>query len=110
MNRYTATGVLADMREGRRVLVLSPTRTIARLAFAEVVQFALPGERVRRANGEEGIWVEDGPGRVLFRTVRSVRGLAVDVLVFDFDPPGPIELESVWPVLNGSPIGEVIRP
>lgn len=112
MNRYTAAGVLADMRNGRRVLVLSETQQIARLALTEVAQGALPGEKVRRANGEEAIYAEHGPGCVLFASDRSlrVRGLTVDIVVFDGADRSWEQFKAIRPALAGSPIGEVIRP
>lgn len=112
MNRYIAAGVLADMRDGRRVLVLSETQRIARLAFAEVAQGTLPGEKVRRANGEEAIYAEHGSGCVLFASDRSLRarGLTMDVVVFDGSDRSWEQFKAIKPTLAGSPIGEVIRP
>lgn len=110
MNRYTAAGVLADMRNGRRVLVLSQTQPLARLAFAEVSTGAQPSERVRRANGDERITAAGGPGWIAFGSSggNRFRGVTADVVVLDAHAPG--NLDSILPVVAASPTGEVIRP
>lgn len=111
MNRYTAAGVLADIRDGRRVLVLSETQHLARCAFAEVTAGAQDGERVRRTNGDERITAEDGRGWVAFGSnCLRLRGFTVDVVVFDAHKPSPDELASVGLNIAGSPDSEVIRP
>lgn len=113
MNRYTAAAVLADMRQGRRVLVLSETRALARIAFTEVATDAQEGEPVRRAKGAQEITAGDGQGWVKFcsaRPLRGLRGITADVVVFDAHEPSPDALVSVAPNLAASPVGEVTRP
>lgn len=112
MNRYTVAGVLADMRKGRRVLVLAGTQNLARAAFVEAARSIMPGERVRRANGDEEINVEGGDGRVLFRSIGSggYRGLSVDVVVFAGLLPTREMLQAIRPNLAASLLAEVVRP
>lgn len=111
MNRYTAAGVLADMRDGRRVVVLAETPQLARLAFAEVAAHALPGERIRRANGNERITASEGRGWVAFGVSggNRFRGITVDTVVFDAHCPSPDALRAARPMLATSG-GDVIRP
>ncbi|WP_158074122.1 hypothetical protein [Micromonospora sp. CB01531] len=48
-----------------------------------------------------------------FRSVRStagLRGITVDVVVFDFPNPTYEAMQAVMPNIAGSPDGEVIRP
>ncbi|NJP33700.1 hypothetical protein [Micromonospora thermarum] len=110
MNRYTAAGVLADMRDGRRVVVLAETPHLARLAFAEVAAHALPGERIRRARGGERITAIGGRGCVAFGVSGSdrFRGLTADVVVFDAHAPSPDALAAAVPMVATG--GDVIRP
>lgn len=111
MNRYTNAGVLADMRQGRRVLVLCQTQREARHAFTGMARHVLPSETVRRANGAERITAEDGQGWVAFASANgnAFRGMSVDVVVLDHDS-SPASLANITPVLAASEVGELIRP
>lgn len=112
MNRYVAAGVLADMRAGRRVVVLCGTRPLARLAFAKVAAGAVDGETVRRANGEERIIAKDGPGWVRFGRSggTTFRGFSADVVLFDVADPDRDALDAAAAIIAAAPGGEVIRP
>jgi hypothetical protein len=86
-----AAGVLADMRAGKRVLVLSESQNFARQAFQEVLGSGLESwETPRRANGRERIEGRVDPegkqGTIFFRSIHAIlRGIAVDVVIADVD-------------------------
>lgn len=107
MNRYVVDGILADMRAGRRVLVVAQTVRMARFAFNEVAAAAVEGETVRRANGRERITHPDG-GWIRFCSVsgHGARGLAADVVFIDADPTME-QLAELVPVAASG--GEVFR-
>ncbi len=111
MNRYTAAGVLADMRQGRRVVVLSGTQTEARQAFAQVVTYTAEGEKVYRANGNERIAAVSGGGWVKFGTSggNRFRGITADVVVFDAHKPSREAVDAALPIVLAAIQGEVIR-
>ncbi|RKN38462.1 hypothetical protein [Micromonospora endolithica] len=111
MNRYTITGALDDMRNGRRVLVLCHTQHEARHAFTSMARHALPSETVRRANGQERITAHDGPGWIAFSSARgnAFRGMSVDVVVLDHDPSLGL-VATIKAALAASKVGEIIRP
>jgi len=105
MNRYVTDGLLADMREGKSVLVIAGSRYEAQYVHHAVVESAnLAGLRVLRANGREAI-VAPGGGRIDFRSVGAgVRGYAPDVAVLTGGATGalgenPRLRDDVWPLL-----------
>ncbi len=109
MNRNTVARVLADMRNGRRVLVLSDTQHTARHAFAEVAAHAADGEKIRRTAGAERIIAANGPGWIAFGSSRGnrFRGITADVIVVDGHAPD--SLDHILPAVMTSPVGEVIH-
>jgi len=89
VNRYLAEGVVADLRAGKDILFLTPSRGSIRDYMAPVLG-ALgelgPGDAVRTASGHESIRSGTG-GRVDFVSAYSnLRGRALDVVVLDIDP------------------------
>lgn len=88
MNRYVASGLLEDMRAGKRVLVVSDTQSLARYAWAEVAVSLREDERSVGANGHErceaygGGWIRFGSKEIL-----SARGVDADVLLLDVKDP-----------------------
>lgn len=97
MNRYTIAGMLADMRAGRTVLLLSENTDAARDAFDNIAVSIEPGEVTVRTHGHERIQA-DGKGAIRFRSIRSHLGeLYADVVVFDCDRAQHWEsIERVW--------------
>jgi hypothetical protein len=111
VNRYTAAGVLDDMRDGKRVLVLSTSGNAARAALYDTASLGIQdGETVRRANGQESITRQAG-GWVRFQSIKgSLRGLAADVAVIDADPSDYYSIEhELELVMASSTRAEVIR-
>ena len=88
MNRYVADGMLADMREGKRVLYLGMSRNIAREVLGVLAENANTGlgEKVRRAHGAERIDSPTGGFIKLQSVGSSGRGMSVDVVVLDGEP------------------------
>jgi hypothetical protein len=84
VNRYTAAGVLADMRAGKHILFLSETGNQARYAMEDLAAHLEPGEKAYRANGHERIV---GTGEIRFQSIHSrrERGMHVDIVVIDAD-------------------------
>lgn len=85
MNRYAAAGVLADVRAGKRVLVVCGSNTMARVAFWAVTDQGLtPDEKCYRTTGREKITAPGG-GWARFRSVHSLelRGVTADVVLLD---------------------------
>src|SRR3954471_15000395 len=86
VNRYVAEGVLADLDEGKNVLVLCADRGHIRSTMDNILA-ALPGStppglKVRYANGAESI-AFDG-ARITFSSYgSSLRGASPDVIVMD---------------------------
>lgn len=110
MNRYLAAGIARDAEDGRRVLVVSGSRTLARESFSAIARVTRNADRIVRANGGEAIHHRNG-GRVTFTTPRSHghRGLVADVVVFDDrTDDDPAAVASVLPCLATTQ-GEVIR-
>ncbi|MFI6270722.1 hypothetical protein [Micromonospora zamorensis] len=108
MNRYIIDGLLADMRAGRRVVVLSGTRTELRNTFVEVAAHATEKERVRRRNGEERISVADGLGWITFGlSGNPPRGFDADVVLFDAHRPSWEAVDAARPLIAGTQ-GELI--
>ncbi len=109
MNRYTATGVLNDMRQGRRVIVLTATQQAARLAFEQVAAQAAADEKARRTNGCERITAANGTGWIAFGSTRGTqhRGTTADVVFLDSGCPDTPSM--VAPIVAASPVGEVVR-
>ena len=80
-------GLLADMRQGKRVLYLGPNRDQARDVLDQMVPHLRPDEKMRRANGYERVESLSTHGYVRLHSVgASVRGMTVDVVVVDADP------------------------
>lgn len=111
MNRYIAAGLLADLRAGRRIAVLSGTQAEARVAFTEVAAHAADGERIRRTNGEERVSATDGPGWIAFGSSagRRFRGITADIVLFDAHKPGREAVEEALLIIAAAPQGELIR-
>lgn len=86
MNRYVADGMLADMRDGGRVLYLGTSRTSAREVLGVLAEHTLADEKVYRAHGAERIESPSGGFIKLHSMASSVRGMSVDVVVLDGDP------------------------
>lgn len=112
MNRYTAAGVLADMRAGRHVLVLSETLSAARSALNDLAAELEPDEKAFRANGHERI---TGAGAIRFQSIRSgQRGMVADVVVIDADEVDHFErLYELYDAMRRACCGgdtEFIRP
>lgn len=106
MNRYVASGLLEDMRAGKRVLVVSDTQSLARYAWAEVAVDLREDERSIGTNGNErceaygGGWIRFGSKGCL-----PDRGDA-DVLLLDVKDPAAIT-EDLY--VRGVRAKEVIR-
>lgn len=129
MNKYAVLGMLIDVYDGKRLVVVERDYQAVQAAvrvFAEVVQaMDLAGVlTVRRANGAESVQHPSG-GRVVFATPRSnrMRGLSADVVFIDneadrvlvSEPMGAADLawldgfrDDVALVLSGRR-GEVVR-
>lgn len=109
MNRYAAAGVLADVRAGKRVLVVAGSNTLARVALWDVTGQGLSSdEKVHRSNGREKIESPSG-GWARFRSVHgSVRGLTADVVLLD-TVASDEELAELKLCIASAPGGEVIR-
>lgn len=113
MNRYTAAGILADMRHGKRILVVTDSMTGSRANFNDMTPLLREGEGQRRANGQEHISAREHDGCILFRSwgqikLNALRGLAmVDTVFFDMDAHVEI-IDRVRQELCGLPV-EVIR-
>jgi hypothetical protein len=85
VNRYSATGVIIDILDGKQVLVLSDSQDTARIALRATGEHAPAGLRTYVAHGHERI---EGPtgGCARFQSAfGSVRGLSVDVVYLDLD-------------------------
>lgn len=80
-------GIVTDALDGRRVLILAPTKEVAAGIFRTVADAfkdddgkVLDGVTIKRANGAERIDLRNG-GRILTGSTRSpdrIRGLAID--------------------------------
>lgn len=113
MNRYVAEGILADLCQGKHVLVLSADRTHIRSTQDNILAIEgatdLPGLKVRRANGAESISYDGA--RITFSSYgSSLRGLSPDVIVLDGPP---YNLSADWWCESNHVLAvraEVIRP
>jgi hypothetical protein len=85
VNRYTAAGVLADMRAGKHILFLSAGSNRARYALDDLAALLEPGERAYRSLGRERI--VGATGTIRFQSIhsRSERGMSADIVVIDAD-------------------------
>ena len=86
MNRYTVGTMLADMREGKRVLYLGPSRGFVREVLDWLAECTFPHEKVRRAHGAERIDSPTGGFIKLQSVGSSGRGMSVDTVVVEGDP------------------------
>lgn len=114
MNRYSASGLVADARAGKTVLVITPMTAMIRHAMDEMIKgplatVDLDTYRVRRSDGEQGIEFRTG-GRILMQSARhSIRGLSADIIYLD---DGAERLmDDAWRDMNEvvRPHGEIIR-
>lgn len=88
MNRYMADGLLADMRQGKRVLYLGPNRDQVRDVLVQLAPMLRTYEKARRAHGMEEVASPPTGGFIRLHSVgSSLRGLCPDVVVLDADPP-----------------------
>ena len=110
MNRYVMTGLLADAREGKDVILVSATWNAARAAFDQATDAVL-GEavEVRRTHGRELVRYRDSGGSLRFVSAggSSVRGFSADVVFVDCDA-GQAVMAQVVPVVH-SRNGELLR-
>ena len=101
-----AAGLLADMRQGKRVLYLGPDRGQTQDALDTLVPLLRTYETSRRRHGYEQVESPPAGGCVRLSSVgSSSRGLTVDVVVIDADPT-TAQMEELAPLLI---TGEVIR-
>lgn len=87
MNRYAATGLLVDLLDGRRVVVITaPGKVHVRAALDVLIRLTPPGVKVRRTNGDEGLEQTQGTGRIYIAPQgASLRGWAADTVYADTD-------------------------
>lgn len=87
MNRYVVAGLLADMRAGKRVVVVTPPGQAHVLATLDTLTGQLPpGVRSRRAHGETGLEQTQGSGRIwIMPQGASLRGWDVNTVYADTD-------------------------
>lgn len=108
MNRYAVSGVLADARAGKTVIVLSPDLTAASRLLERLDPLSKDASQIIRAAGRAEIRFVSG-GRVRLLSRRSnVRGLTADVVVTDGVELSTDEQHEVIPVLM-STRGELIN-
>lgn len=110
MNRYAAAGLLADVRAGKRVLVVCGSSASARDAFGNVTDQGLhDGEKSFRSYGHERIEAPSG-GWVRFRSVhgRGHRGVTADVVLLD-TAVSDEEMADLMACVACVPHGEVLR-
>lgn len=91
MNRYVVEGLLADMRAGKRILVVSSNARDTRDALQDLAAQTFPSETVRRANGAERISLDDSAlsGSIQFTAIPPslpVRLGRADVVFVDHRP------------------------
>lgn len=87
MNRYVLDGLLATVRTGKRVLLVSETLAAGRDAFDQMTAEPRLGEEVRRSNGHELLTAVAG-GRMEFASLGSLsrlRGRSYDHVFIDCD-------------------------
>lgn len=86
MNRYVVAGLLAEVREGKSVVVVSDSQVAVREALLDFAAH-LDGlhETAYCANGQECVTNEATGGKVLFMSKRShrIRGHMADVIFVD---------------------------
>jgi hypothetical protein len=84
VNRYIVSGLLADMRAGRRVVFISKDWACMREAFTAVAFWLETDERAIRASGWERCESADGKGSIRFFPLGgSYTGMHTDVVVAD---------------------------
>lgn len=111
MNRYTATGIANDARDGHRILVVTKDQREARHAFDDIAAATYDAKRITRVNGGQRI-EHYGGGLVAFTTPRSTgaRGLALDTIYLDTGVEATPDLTATLaPCLATSRDGELIR-
>lgn len=85
-NRYIVEGLVRDLRAGKRVLLIAPTRLASRHTFLNVLDSILNGpglprtKRVHRAQGREYIEMDNG-GTLTVATLDGARGRVTDTIV-----------------------------
>ena len=108
MNSYVVTGLLAEARDGKRVIVLSENGAGARHVFELLADEAGSEVAIRRRHGEESISFPDSDGRIHFSSVRSgLRGWVADVVFVDCDPTIE-QLQVLAPVVASRRGGRVV--
>ena len=116
MNRYVVAGMVAEAREGRRIMVLAHDGNMAREWMDECIRHADAADVIRasRANGAERIWFYSG-GIIVFRSVQGHghRGISVDTVYVDAGADEKLRDRAGWASIAActaaSPTGEVIR-
>lgn len=104
MNRYTASGLIADATDGKDILLVTRgARQTA--AFEELAALAGPVCVLRRANGAQSITFPNG-GRI--RLTSTPRGHTADIVYID---AGVDDDSAFYPVAHAAvrPGGELIR-
>lgn len=112
LNRYMVEGILDDIITRRRVAILTaPVRVNAWLATFSATAEKNPafGFKVYRANGRERVEHASGGVVYILRHASELRGMSVDVLIFDRGvTQDEFETHALPCVAAGDP-GEVMR-
>lgn len=83
MNRYRVEGIVRDLEQGKRVLLIGLRRTAARHVFLQVAQAMTDYDLQRVLVGDGRELIETGNGaRLAVATANGARGLTADVVVF----------------------------
>ena len=85
MNRYIIEGLIADLHNGKRIVIVAPTVRQSSFAFRTIADAMSNDEavsKIRRANGQESITTHTG-GYLTFIAVNmhGGRGFNADVLI-----------------------------
>lgn len=85
MNRYIIDGLIADLHNGKRIVIVAPTVRQSSFAFRTIADAMSNDEAVktiRRANGQESITTHTG-GHLIFIAVNmnGGRGFNADIVV-----------------------------
>lgn len=117
MNKYAAIGLIREAIKGRRIVVVTGTRTTEeRFAFAELealLENAPEVRRITRLNGASGFQF-DGAGCLDIRRQPSdLRGRSYDVIYLDSEIAHEISYDEIrahlMPALATSDRGEIVR-
>lgn len=107
MNRYTAAGLISDMREGKKVLYLGQVRQDIPDDLEELLPLLRSYERAQRSRGVEGVTSPPTGGCVRLASVgSSTRAMAYDVIVLDAEPT-PEQWQDIASIESRG--GELIR-